>query len=138
VREAAERYAFEARLRGLELAIELGGVHQANLDPLHLECIVANLVTSAVRRTAAGAVRICTSWQDEWILIEVSDCGPAADVDHIFERPALEENGARSTALGRYIARALVEADGGVIRARSGDGWGLTVIAQLPAGGGPT
>ncbi|MGH7838227.1 MAG: sensor histidine kinase, partial [Candidatus Binataceae bacterium] len=50
VSETAERYAFEARQRGLRFAIEPGGVHQAKLDPLHLERIVANLVTSAVQR----------------------------------------------------------------------------------------
>jgi len=133
VKETAERYAFEARLREVELAIELGGVHQAHLDPLHLERIVANLITGAVRRTTAGAVRIRTSQHDGWLLIEVSDCGPPPPIDQIFERPGLGENGARSEALGRYIARSLVEADGGTIRARSGDGCGLTVIAQLPS-----
>jgi len=133
VGETLQRYAFEARLRGLELKIELGGIHQAHLDPMHLERIVANLITGAVRRTTAGAVRIKTSQHDEWLLLEVSDSGPPPDLDHLFERPAPGEDGARTAALGRYIARALVEADGGTLRARSGDGWGLTVVAQLPA-----
>jgi signal transduction histidine kinase len=137
VNETAQRYAFEARLRGLDLAIELGGVPQAYLDPMHLERIVANLITDAMRRTMAGAVRIRTSQQDQWFLIEISDEGPPPDLHRLFERPTSGEDSARAAALGRYIARALVEVDGGTISARSGDGWGLTVIAQLPASPSP-
>jgi signal transduction histidine kinase len=135
VSETAERYGSEARLRGLKLAIELGGVAQAHLDPLHLERIVANLVTSAIRRTEAGEVRIRTAQDDGWMTLEVSDTGlmvPPVEVEHIFERPNLSENGTRAAAFGRYIARALVESAGGQVMARTGDGWGLSLIVRLP------
>jgi signal transduction histidine kinase len=54
------------------------------------------------------------------------------EIERIFVRPNLDENGARSAALGRYMARSLVEADGGEIRARSGDASGLSLIVRLP------
>jgi signal transduction histidine kinase len=67
--------------------------------------------------------------------LEVNDTGPAVspmEIEHILDRPNLDENGARSAALGRYIVRSLVEADGGETRARSSDGLGLSLIVRLP------
>ncbi|HVN89384.1 MAG TPA: HAMP domain-containing sensor histidine kinase [Candidatus Binataceae bacterium] len=141
VTETAEHCAIEARLKGLKIRLELGGVPKANIDPLHLERIIANLLTSAVRRTSAGEVRIRTFQRGEQVMIEVADTGPEAspsEVERIFKRPNLSVDGARSSALGRYIAHALVEADGGTIDARTGDGWGLTLAVQLPIDGPPT
>jgi signal transduction histidine kinase len=135
VSETAERYAVEARLRGIKLTVELGGVTDAHLDALHLERIVANLVTSAIRRIDAGEVRFRTAQDGGWMTLEVNDTGPAVspmEIEHILDRPNLDENGARSAALGRYIVRSLVEADGGETRARSSDGLGLSLIVRLP------
>jgi len=135
VAEAAEHCTTEARLKGLRLRVNLGGLPKANLDPLHLERIVANLLTSAVRRTPAGEVRMQTSRRGDRIVIEVSDTGPEAtpsEIESIFSRPNLAVEGSRSSALGRYIAHALVEADGGKIEARVEDGWGLNLIVELP------
>jgi signal transduction histidine kinase len=135
VAEAAEHCNIEARLKGLRMRVDLGGLPKANLDPLHLERIIANLLTSAVRRTPAGEVRLQTSQRGDWIIIEVRDTGPEAtpiEIERIFSRPNLAIEGARSSALGRYIAHALVEADGCKIQARVEDGWGLNLIVQLP------
>ena len=135
VAETAEHCKIEARLKGLRVRVELGGLPKANLDPLHLERIRANLMTSAVRRTPAGEVRLQTSQRGAWIVIEVSDTGPEAtprEIETIFSRPNLAVEGARSSALGRYIAHALVRADGGEIQARVEGGWGLNLIVQLP------
>jgi len=135
VAETAEHCKIEARLKGLRVRIELGGVSKANLDPLHLERIVANLLTSAVRRTPAGEVRLQTSQRGDRLVIEVSDTGPVAspnEIESIFSRPNLAVEGARCAALGRYIAHALVRADGGEIKARVEGGWGLNLIVQLP------
>lgn len=138
VAETAEHCGIEARLKGLKLRLELGGLPKANLDPLHLERIIANLLTSAIRRTNAGEVRLRTSLRGDWILVEVSDTGPEAtpyEIEHIFDRPNLAVDGARSSALGRYIAQALVTADGGSIDARVDEGWGLNLIVMLPTTG---
>ncbi|MGH7986783.1 MAG: sensor histidine kinase, partial [Candidatus Binataceae bacterium] len=135
VAETADRCAMEARLKDIKLKLELGAVPRANLDPLHLERIVANLLTSAVRRTPAGEVRLRTLQRGNWIVLEVSDTGPGAsrrEIEQIFERPNLAVDGARSAALGRYIACALVQADGGHMQAHTGSGWGLHLIVELP------
>ena len=137
VSETADHCGIEARLKGLKLRLELGGLPKANLDPLHLERIIANLLTSAIRRTPAGEVRLRTSQRGQFIQIEVSDTGPEAapaEIQYVFSRPNLAVDGARSSALGRYIAHALVEADGGKIQAKVEDGWGLNLIVSLPVG----
>jgi signal transduction histidine kinase len=135
ISETSDHCSIEARLKGLKIRMELGGLPKANLDPLHLERIVANLLTSAIRRTPAGEVRLRTSQRGEWVIFEVSDTGPEAtpnEIEHIFDRPNLAVDGARSSALGRYIAHALIEADGGKIQAKVEDGWGLNLVVQLP------
>jgi signal transduction histidine kinase len=140
VAETAEHCAIEARLKGLKIKLELGGVPKANLDPLHLERIIANLLTSAVRRTTAGEVRVRTFQRGDDVVIEVSDTGPEAtpaEVERVFARPNLSVDGARSAALGRYIANSLVEADGGQIEALAGEGWGLSLMVRLPIDGPP-
>jgi signal transduction histidine kinase len=135
IADCAEHCAIEARLKGLKLKLELGGLPKANLDPIHLERIIANLLTSAIRRTPAGEVQLRTLLRGAWVIIELSDTGPEAtptEIEHIFDRPNLALDGARSSALGRYIAQALIEADGGKIHAKVEDGWGLNLIVQLP------
>jgi signal transduction histidine kinase len=135
IAECAERCGIEAKLKGLRLRLELGGLPKANLDPLHLERIVANLLTSAIRRTPAGELRLRTSLHGQRIVVEMSDTGPEVtpvEIANIFNRPNLAVDGARSSALGRYIANALVQADGGKIEAKVENGWGLHLTVQLP------
>ncbi len=135
VLETADHCGIEARLKGLKLRLELGGLPKASLDPLHLERIIANLLTSAIRRTPTGEVRLRTTQRGQWVRIEVSDTGPAAtpnEIEQVFSRPNLAVDGARSSALGRHIAHALVQADGGQIQAKVEDGWGLNLIVTLP------
>jgi signal transduction histidine kinase len=134
VAETAEQIGIEARLKGLSLRVELGSLPRCNLDPLHLERIVANLIAGAIKRTEGGALAIRTFHQSDAVMIEVSDSGAtvtAAEMEAIFQRPQLT-SGAKSPALSRYIASALAQANGGRIEARAADGGGLTLTVKLP------
>jgi len=134
VAEAAEQIGIEARLKGLKLRVELGTLPRGNLDPLHLERIVANLIAAAIKRTDTGAIAIRTFYQGDALAIEVTDSGPdvtATEMEAIFERPQLN-SGAKSVALSRYIASALAHANGGLIKARAAQGEGLTLTVKLP------
>ncbi|MGA2409265.1 MAG: HAMP domain-containing sensor histidine kinase [Candidatus Binataceae bacterium] len=136
VAETAEQVGIEARLKGLKLRVELGHLPKANLDPLHLERITANLLASAIKRTTSGAIALRTLKRCDRIVIEVSDAGPPpspAEIGHIFERPSMASE-AKSPALSRYIARALILANDGTIEASSCDEWGLTLTVSLPIG----
>jgi signal transduction histidine kinase len=137
VAETAEQIGIEARLEGLKLRVELGSLPRSNLDPLHLERIVANLLAGAIKRTDAGTIAIRTFHQGGAVMIEVSDSGPdpsAKEMEAIFERPQLT-SGVKSPSLIRYIASALVQANGGMIEARATQGGGLTLTIKLPNGG---
>jgi signal transduction histidine kinase len=76
---------------------------------------------------------------DSHLEITVSDTGPgipAADLEHIFERfHRLDQSRSRDSGgagLGLAIARAIVEAHGGQIRAESSPGHGATFRVELP------
>ncbi len=135
VADIADSYARESRLKGVKLRIELGGIPESTLDPLHLERIVANMLNNAIKRTAAGEVRLRTGLRGAWMVIEVSDTGPVVDHSQllqIFNRPDRTVDGPRSLGWGLYIAHALAQADGGRLQARSPGEWGLILMAELP------
>jgi signal transduction histidine kinase len=135
VAEAAEQMSVQARLQGLKLRVELGSLPPARVDPLHLERIAANLIASAIKRSAAGVIVVRTIDRGEAVNIEISDSGPEVkvpEIERMFARPSMA-SGANPAALSRFIAGALVAANGGHTDARSGDRCGVTLIASLPA-----
>jgi K+-sensing histidine kinase KdpD len=139
VAETAEQIGIEATLKGLKLLVELGRLPKIKLDPLHLERITSNLLASAITRTSAGTITVRTLERDEAIVIEIRDTGPEVrdtESADIFARPKLT-SGAKSAALSRYIASALVAVNGGTIEASIGDGGGLTLSVLLPCEASP-
>jgi signal transduction histidine kinase len=135
VADVGDSYAREARLKGVKLRTEFGGVPEGNLDPLHLERIVANMLNVAVRRTAVGEVRLRTALRGAWLIVDVSDTGPPVDseqLSHLFEHPDRARNGGRPPSWGMYIAQALAQASGGRIQAKSQGDWGLSLTAVIP------
>ena len=134
VAETAEQIGIEATLKGLKLLVDLGRLPKIKLDPLHLERITSNLLASAITRTSAGTITLRTLERDEAIEIEIRDMGPEitdAESAAIFARPKLT-SGAKSAALSRYIASALVAVSGGTIEAGVGEGGSLRLIVRLP------
>ncbi len=68
--------------------------------------------------------------------MSVSDTGagiPAAELPKIFER-FYKGHGSRGSGLGLTIARNLVAAHGGELRAESMEGKGTTMVVTLPLG----
>lgn len=98
-----------------------------------------NLVENAVKYTPAGGqIQISTRLLDRAIEIRVADTGlgiSSKDLPRIFERfyRAEAHRPSRGGAgLGLAIARKIVEAHSGAIRAESAEGQGATFIIQLP------
>ena len=73
VQEVADVYGREARLKGLRMRTELGGMPRGSLDPLHLERIVANLLSNGIQRTESGEVVLRTFLSGGKVIIEVQD-----------------------------------------------------------------
>lgn len=100
-----------------------------------------NLLDNALRHTPAGGrVEVTARRRGHRAEIAVTDTGEGiepGDVDRIFERfyrgdPARRRTGAGS-GIGLTIARAIVEAHGGTLRAGSeGPGHGSRFVVELP------
>src|SRR5262249_59647141 len=113
----------------------------ARADRDLLDRMVSNLVDNAVRHSPPGG-RVVISWrrQNGWLTLEVSDAGPGiaeTDLPHLFE-PLYRGDASRNSdtggvGLGLAIARQLVEAHGGSIRAESPVAGGAVFRATLPA-----
>lgn len=135
VQEVADVYGRESRLKGLRMRTELGGMPRGNLDPLHLERIVANLLSNAIQRTESGEVVLRTFLSGGKVIIEVQDTGPQLSEEQfsrLFERPIQDRQGMGSSGWKMYIARALTETNGGTVGARSHTNRGLTLITEVP------
>ena len=102
--------------------------------------ILSSLVDNAIKYSpAGGAVRIACERRDGFLLVHVSDEGlgiPAADVPRLFtrfhriERAGLEQ--VRSTGLGLYLVKSLVQALGGEIGVATREGRGSTFTIRVP------
>ena len=111
-----------------------------DVDRERIAQVLGNLVSNALRYTPdGGKVTLSARATGSDVLLQVSDTGPGIDPEHlpfIFKRfyradesrPANGESG-----LGLAIARSLVEAHGGTIRAENGVNGGAVFTVTLPA-----
>lgn len=109
-------------------------------DPDRLTQVLRNLVRNAVNNTDPDdEITVTAQPKGDRLLIAVIDRGtgiPEDQLPHIFERfhraGTRQERDRGGSGLGLPIARALVEAHGGRIRARSRPGEGSTFVVELP------
>jgi CheY-like chemotaxis protein len=115
-------------------------------DPERLQQAVTNLLTNAIKFTpGGGTIRVLVQLAQENVRIEVQDTGSGIDAEflpHIFERfSQADRTITRSTGglgLGLSIARSIVQAHEGTIRARSpGRGKGSTFSISIPLSASP-
>jgi signal transduction histidine kinase len=124
--------------RDYEVEGPVAGILEA--DPERLNQVLRNLIRNAAAHTGPGE-RIAISVVPRRSRLEftVADAGPGIppdELDRIFDRfhraGADRYGGHSGTGLGLTIARAIVEAHGGSIRAESPPGGGATVRFELP------
>ena len=106
-------------------------------DRERLHQVLGNLVGNAVKFTPAhGGVRVTAERDGDEIRVAVADTGPGIPAEHlenVFDRFWQARSTRRAGAgLGLAIARGVVEAHGGRIRARSEVGKGTTFEFTLP------
>ncbi len=112
-------------------------------DPVRIEQIVVNLLSNALRHTAAGEVNIRayleTSADKPMLWIAISDTGVGIapeDVPHVFERfwraDRSRDRASGGSGLGLAISRRLVELQGGQITVSSQLDVGSTFSFSLP------
>jgi len=142
IREAIGRAVADAGATDRELAVGEIPESAAFVDPGHLQQILGNLLTNAVKY-GAGAIttgsRVC---EDDPSCLEVfvTDEGsgvPPAFVERLFDRYARAETDSvaqeKGTGLGLYIVDQLVRANGGTVRYEQASTGGACFIVRLPA-----
>jgi signal transduction histidine kinase len=105
------------------------------IDPVRIREVLMNLVTNALRYTPRdGRVDITIAPGATSVDLRVVDTGPGipeSELPRIFDR-FYKGAGSTGSGLGLTIARNLVEAHGGTIRAESRPGAGTSMIVSLP------
>jgi NtrC-family two-component system sensor histidine kinase KinB len=124
---------------GCTLTIEVPpGLPTVQADRLHIERVVANLVSNAVRHTERGGeIAIAATQRDGHIAISVADTGSGIPPDYlprIFDKFVQVPNApSGGVGLGLAIAKHIVEAHGGQLSVRSEIGHGTTFTFTLPS-----
>jgi signal transduction histidine kinase len=150
LQEAPLTGVVESCLRGLEAEAKLKRVRlEARLEadvprvlcaPEHVERVLFNLVTNALRHTPSdGSVAVAVEPGEDAVRVSVEDSGEGLEPEAIrrmFDRfwrgDAARTTGRGGAGLGLAISRALVEAQGGRIWAENAPAGGARVSFTLP------
>jgi len=135
IHEVVHSFAGEARAAAVRLEVgSTSDLPLVELDPLRIREVLSNLVSNAIRHAGGGAVRIEADATAGHIVLRVTDTGTGISADElpkIFDR-FYKGVGSRGSGLGLTIAKNLVVAHGGEIRADSRPGEGTTISFTLP------
>ncbi|HZB00473.1 MAG TPA: ATP-binding protein, partial [Actinomycetota bacterium] len=109
---------------------------EVDVDPVRIGEVLSNLLSNAVRHTPAGAeVVVSAVARGTGVELAVRDTGPGIppeQLPHVFARFSKSAD-SPGAGLGLAIAKSLVEAHGGRIRAETGPA-GTTISFELPSG----
>ena len=132
---AVRSFATHASESGVRLETRVTDpVSEVEVDRLRIGEVLSNLLSNALRHTpSGGAVTVAAVDTDDGVEFSVIDSGSGIATDrlpHVFDRfsKAPDSPGA---GLGLAIAKSLIEAHGGRIRAES-DTTGTTISFVLP------
>jgi signal transduction histidine kinase len=136
IHDVARSLEAEANAAGVTIRVgESMNLPLVDIDPLRIREVIANLVTNALHHTPpGGVVSIDGEAESDRVVMTVADTGTgvaAEDLPKIFDR-FYKGTGSRGSGLGLTIARNLVVAHGGEIRADSEPGRGTTITFTLP------
>jgi two-component system, OmpR family, sensor histidine kinase BaeS len=125
---AAFRSAGDAR--GVRIESSVGESPSVEVDPVRVREVISNLITNALRYSPnGGVVRVAY----DGATVSVTDDGsgiPPEVLPHIFER-FYKSSDSGGMGLGLSIAKYLVEAHGGTIRAENAPGGGTSISFTL-------
>ena len=135
-RDVVASFSDQARRGAIALGSSADGPMAIDADPIRVREVIVNLVANALRYTPAGGSVAIDSRGAEGGRVEVtvrdtgSGIAPSA-VGGIFDRFSRSTD-SPGAGLGLAIAKSLVEAHGGTIRAESAPGQGTRIVFTLP------
>lgn len=143
----ASAYAARAQENGIELDVQADADLPAVLvDPERIAQVLGNLVSNALRYTAAGrsiVLAAAPAVDGTGSILQVRDHGSgiaADDLPHIFDRfyrgDQARPQDEGESGLGLAIVKSIIEAHGGTIRVESVVGEGTTFTIGLPGAEG--
>ncbi|HTW89554.1 MAG TPA: HAMP domain-containing sensor histidine kinase [Candidatus Binataceae bacterium] len=133
--EVASESLKRAQRKRVRFHTELNRMPSVNCDPHHLERILKNLMLNAIERAEHGQVLVTSESREGWVRIAITDSGPQLDrpaLEALMAAPPPSTVRAWPTVVGMFVARSLVEANGGRMSVHSDDHAGLTVTVELP------
>jgi len=136
VQEAAETLAPQAESGRLVVNLDVAAdLPLADVDPLRLREVLLNVMANAIQHTpAGGSISVHGRATDAGVTIVVEDTGPGIpgeDLPRVFDR-FHKGPGSHGSGLGLTIARNLVTAHGGQIRAENRPGRGAMITIDVP------
>lgn len=136
VRGVVDGFRAEATTAGVTVAVTATDTEiDANIDPIRVKEIVANVVANGLRATPPdGQVIVSLEREGDRLIIAVADTGrgiPAKEIGRVFDR-FHKGPGSSGSGLGLTISRNLAVAHGGDITLSSEDGMGTKVTTNLP------
>lgn len=143
VRDAAEEYRAQAEAKGLALSIDCeDGIPIIRSDPGRVRQVLGNLISNAVKYTAAGSVSVRVRASSDtgvpMVVVEVADTGPGIpkEKQHLVFREfvRLDPSAAAGAGIGLAISERIAAAIGGSIEMKSEVGRGSTFVLSLPVG----
>lgn len=127
----------QAQLEGAAFELDIDETIELDADPQRLQQVFINLIDNAVsflRNMPDGKLSIEAKEQDQQIVIQVHNNGPAIDPslqgEALFQPFVTKRAG--GSGLGLAIVRRIVDAHGGKIRHRSDSTWPVTFELILP------
>ena len=139
VEKVADSYRATAEAKGVQLTTVLGNCAPLAADPQLLTRAIGNLVSNALKFTAAaGVVEVTTATRPGSVTVAVRDSGcgitPATQA-RLFQKysRAATTTAVEGSGLGLYIVRRVAEAHGGSVSVVSAVGQGSTFTLSLPS-----
>ncbi|MFN4894301.1 MAG: ATP-binding protein [Pseudomonadota bacterium] len=139
VARVAESFALTAKTRGMQIVLSFEDPQVLGcVDILGLERIVTNLISNAVKFSAAGGrIDVGVERRDGGVVLRVRDFGVGmepGDAKRLFQRYARlsAHSSVSGSGLGLFIVKCIVSAHGGSIDVTSALGKGTTFEIFLP------
>jgi PAS domain S-box-containing protein len=137
VDEVVARFEDEVSAAGSSVEVRHAAPAPGRWDRHRLDQVLANLLSNAVKYGSGRPIRIHVDADATTAYLRVSDGGPGIAKENlirIFDRFERVETVSRTAGLGLglFIARQIVEAHGGTIRAESVPDTGSTFVVELP------